>query len=105
MELLGRRHALVMDKERGIMVDASKVRYADYKGRWYKTRGPLTMPRSPQGRPVLMQAGSSPRGRAFAARWAELIFCPQHTKSDMQAFYQDMHERMRARMAAIRSRA
>jgi FMN-dependent oxidoreductase (nitrilotriacetate monooxygenase family) len=88
--------SLVMDKERGIMVDASKVRYADYKGRWYKTRGPLTMPRSPQGRPVLMQAGSSPRGRAFAARWAELIFCPQHTKSDMQAFYQDMHERMRA---------
>ena len=88
--------SLVMDKQSGIMVDAGKVRYADYEGRWYKTRGPLTMPRSPQGRPVLMQAGSSPRGRAFAARWAELIFCPQHTKADMQAFYQDMHARMAA---------
>jgi FMN-dependent oxidoreductase (nitrilotriacetate monooxygenase family) len=88
--------SLVMDKERGVMVDASKVRYADYAGRWYKTRGPLTLPRSPQGRPVLMQAGSSPRGRDFAARWAEMIFCPQHTKADMQAFYADMHVRMRA---------
>jgi FMN-dependent oxidoreductase (nitrilotriacetate monooxygenase family) len=88
---------LVMDREAGVMVDAAKVRYADYEGRWYKTRGPLTMPRSPQGRPVLMQAGSSPRGRDFAARWAEMIFCPQHTKADMQGFYQDMHARMRAR--------
>lgn len=89
--------SLVCDKESGILVDASKVRYADYQGRWYKTRGPLTMPRSPQGRPVLMQAGSSPRGRDFASRWAEMIFCPQHTKADMQAFYTDMHARLEAR--------
>lgn len=89
-------NSLVMDKERNVMVDASKVRYADYQGRWYKTRGPLTMPRSPQGHPVLMQAGSSPRGRQFAARWAELIFCPQSAKADMQAFYQDIHARMDA---------
>ncbi|WP_431281311.1 LLM class flavin-dependent oxidoreductase [Humitalea sp. 24SJ18S-53] len=86
--------SLVMDKERGVMVDASRVRHADYQGKWFSTRGPLTMPRSPQGRPVLMQAGSSPRGRDFAARWAEMIFCPQHTKADMQAFYLDMHQRM-----------
>lgn len=38
------------------------------------SRGPLTLPRSPQGRPVLMQAGASPRGTRFAARWAELVF-------------------------------
>ena len=88
--------AIVGDKERGILVDSSKVRYADYKGKWFSTRGPLTIPRCPQGRPVLMQAGSSPRGRAFAARWAEMIFCPQHTKSDMQAFYIDIHNRMAA---------
>jgi alkanesulfonate monooxygenase SsuD/methylene tetrahydromethanopterin reductase-like flavin-dependent oxidoreductase (luciferase family) len=43
-----------------------------------------------------MQAGSSPRGRAFAARWAELIFCPQHKKEDMQEFYADIHTRMEA---------
>lgn len=86
--------SLVCDKERGILVDASKVRYADYKGKFHSTRGPLTIPRCPQGRPVLMQAGSSGRGRDFAARWAEMIFCPQHTKPDMQAFYQDIHLRM-----------
>ncbi len=89
--------SLVMDKERGVMVDGSKVRYADYQGRWYKTRGPLTMPRSPQGRPVLMQAGSSGRGREFASRWAELIFCPQSTKPEMQEFYADIHARMEAK--------
>ena len=59
--------ALVMDKESGFFADPEKVRYADYEGRYVRTRGPLTIPRSPQGRPVLMQAGSSPRGRDRAA--------------------------------------
>ena len=85
---------LVLDKESGKLVDASKVRYANYEGQYFKTKGPLTIPRSPQGRPVIMQAGSSNRGRDFAARWAELIFCPQHTKEDMQAFYIDIKSRM-----------
>ncbi len=85
---------LVLDKEGGRLVDASKVRYANYVGKWHSTKGPLTIPRSPQGRPVIMQAGSSDRGRQFAARWAELIFCPQHTKEDMQSFYIDVKARM-----------
>jgi FMN-dependent oxidoreductase (nitrilotriacetate monooxygenase family) len=58
--------ALVMDKDSGLFIDPEKVRYADYEGRHVRTRGPLTIPRSPQRRPVLMQAGSSPRGRDFA---------------------------------------
>ena len=62
--------ALVFDKRRGVFADPDKVHYANYRGRWISTRGPLTVPRSPQGRPVIMQAGSSPRGRDFAARWA-----------------------------------
>ena len=74
--------ALVMDKEGGLFIDPEKVRYADYEGRHVRTRGPLTIPRSPQGRPVLMQAGSSPRGRDFAARWAEAIFCSSGSKND-----------------------
>ena len=60
--------ALVLDKQAGIFADPDKVHYANYQGRWIRTRGPLTVPRSPQGRPVIMQAGSSPRGRDFAAR-------------------------------------
>ena len=86
--------ALVLDKQRGVFADPTKVHYVDYEGKWVKTRGPLTVPRSPQGRPVIMQAGSSPRGRDFAARWGEIVFTLQHSKSDMQAFYRDMKARV-----------
>ena len=86
--------ALVLDKKRGVYADPDKVHYVNYQGRWIRTRGPLTVPRSPQGRPVIMQAGSSPRGRDFAARWGELVFTLQHSKADMQAFYQDLKARV-----------
>ncbi len=87
----------VMDKASGRWADASKVRYANYEGRYIRTRGPLSIPRSPQGRPVLMQAGASDRGRAFAARWAEAIFTAQPNKPEMQAFYADIKHRMAER--------
>jgi FMN-dependent oxidoreductase (nitrilotriacetate monooxygenase family) len=86
--------AIVYDRQRGIYADPGKVHYADYQGKWVRTRGPLPTPRSPQGRPVIMQAGSSARGRQFAARWAEVIFTLQHSKPDMQAFYADIKARM-----------
>jgi FMN-dependent oxidoreductase (nitrilotriacetate monooxygenase family) len=86
--------ALVLDKQAGIYADPDKVHYVNYEGRWIRTRGPLTVPRSPQGRPVIMQAGSSSRGRDFAARWGELVFTLQHSKADMQAFYQDLKGRV-----------
>ncbi|WP_250993598.1 LLM class flavin-dependent oxidoreductase [Agrobacterium vitis] len=88
--------ALVMDKENGIFADPSKVRYVDYKGKWVKTRGPLTVPRSPQGHPVIMQAGSSGPGRAVAARWAEMIFTLQHSTREMVAFRAEMREALAA---------
>jgi FMN-dependent oxidoreductase (nitrilotriacetate monooxygenase family) len=89
--------ALVLDKRSGTFADASRIHYANYEGKWIKTRGPLTTPRTPQGRPVIMQAGSSERGRDFAARWGEIIFTLQHDKSDMQEFYQDLKNRVRDR--------
>jgi alkanesulfonate monooxygenase SsuD/methylene tetrahydromethanopterin reductase-like flavin-dependent oxidoreductase (luciferase family) len=67
-----------------------------YQGEHVRTEGGLTTPRPPQGRPVLMQAGASDRGRAFAARWAEVIFTVQQEKGLMQAFYADMKDRIRA---------
>ncbi len=88
--------ALLGDKASGAFADPSKVHYVDYAGKWIRTRGPLTTPRSPQGHPVIMQAGSSDRGRAFGARWAEVIFTLQHQKTDMQAFYADFKSRMAA---------
>ncbi len=85
--------ALVLDRERGVFADPDKVHYADYEGKWVRTRGPLAMPRSPQVRPVLLQAGASPRGRAFAARWAELIFATGGNKADSIAFTTDIKQR------------
>ena len=88
--------ALVLDKASGVFADPDKIRYADYAGQYVRTRGPLAMPRSPQGRPVFLQAGSSPRGRAFAARWAEMIFASTHAKADAIAFTTDIKTRMQA---------
>ncbi|HEY8060155.1 MAG TPA: NtaA/DmoA family FMN-dependent monooxygenase, partial [Acidimicrobiales bacterium] len=66
--------ALVLDRASGTFADPDKVHELNYEGDWFSVRGPLTVPRCPQGRPVLLQAGSSGRGQEFAAKWAELIF-------------------------------
>ena len=86
--------ALVIDQKNGIFADPSKVHYANYQGKYVKTRGPLTTPRSPQGSPVIMQAGASDRGREFAARWAEVIFTLHSDTAHMKKFYDDVKSRV-----------
>ena len=66
--------ALVRDRNIPLFADPSRVRRVDHDGKWLKVRGPLNVSRSPQGRPVFVQAGASHRGRDFAARWAEVVF-------------------------------
>lgn len=88
------RDALIMDKTSGRFADPNKVRYADFKGKYVSTKGPLTMPHSPQGRPVILQAGSSPKGRDFAAKWAEAIFCAATGIASCVEFYADIKKRM-----------
>jgi FMN-dependent oxidoreductase (nitrilotriacetate monooxygenase family) len=66
--------ALIVDKATGRFADPEKVRRLDHHGDHFRSRGPFTVPRSPQGHPVIIQAGQSGRGRRFAARWGELIF-------------------------------
>ncbi len=88
--------AMVLNRASGVFADTSRIRRANYQGRYVSTRGPMSIPRSPQGRPVILQAGSSPRGRAFAARWAEMIFCSPATKQDGIAFREDMMRRIEA---------
>jgi FMN-dependent oxidoreductase (nitrilotriacetate monooxygenase family) len=89
--------AFVLDKAAGVLADPSKVHYANYQGRWVRTRGPLSIPRSRQGHPVIMQAGSSDRGRDFAARWAEVVFTIQRGEAEMRTFRDDLKGRMAAR--------
>lgn len=78
--------ALKLDRERGILADPAGVRDVAHRGQWFKVEGPLNIPRSPQGRPVLIQAGSSGRGQRFGARWAEAIFTIQADLPAMRAF-------------------
>jgi len=66
--------ALIIDKETGKFADPSQVTRLDHEGEWFRSRGPFPVPRTPQGRPVLIQAGQSGRGQQFAARWGELVF-------------------------------
>ncbi|GAA0999859.1 LLM class flavin-dependent oxidoreductase [Acrocarpospora macrocephala] len=85
--------AMVMDRERGVFIEPDKVHRVDYQGQYVQVRGPLTLPPSPQGRPVFMQAGASDRGRDFAARWAEVVFLIQNNPDDMRAVRADIRAR------------
>jgi FMN-dependent oxidoreductase (nitrilotriacetate monooxygenase family) len=82
--------ALVLDKRGGLFAHPDKVHRLDHVGRFFRSRGPFTVPRSRQGHPVLIQAGQSGRGQRFAARWAELVFVAYHdiarARGDYAAF-------------------
>ena len=66
--------AIVQDKTSGLFAKPDKVHRLDYQGRYFRSRGVFTVPRSAQGHPVIIQAGSSGRGKIFGARWGEVIF-------------------------------
>ncbi|MCX4095437.1 LLM class flavin-dependent oxidoreductase [Nocardia sp. alder85J] len=86
--------ALVLDEAEGVFADPDKVHTLDYVGERFRVRGPLNSPRSPQGRPLLVQAGSSEDGKEFAARHAEAVFTAQQTLAEGQAFYRDLKGRL-----------
>ncbi|KQR97995.1 dibenzothiophene desulfurization enzyme [Williamsia sp. Leaf354] len=85
--------ALVQDKANGFFADPDKVRAIHHDGDFFRVQGPLNVPRSPQGRPVLIQAGSSDKGKDFAARWAEAIFEIDPTPEGRRAYYDDVKSR------------
>lgn len=86
--------AFLRDKAQGEFFDPSKLHPLHHEGEFYHVRGPLTVPRSPQGHPVIVQAGSSEPGRDLAARTAELVFTAQLRLEDAQEFYGDLKGRM-----------
>ncbi|WP_426230401.1 LLM class flavin-dependent oxidoreductase [Pararhizobium sp. DWP3-4] len=85
--------AVLDDRERGQYLDTDRVIPVNFEGEHYRTKGPLNVPGSPQGRPVYIQAGQSDAGRAFAARRAEAIFTAHMTKESAQTFYSDIKNR------------
>jgi len=82
--------ALVDDRVSGQYAKADRIRPINHRGDFYQVEGPLNMPRCPQGRPVLVQAGSSDTGRRFAARHAEAVFTAHMAKGTAQEFYADL---------------
>jgi FMN-dependent oxidoreductase (nitrilotriacetate monooxygenase family) len=84
--------AVVLDREAGRYADPSRIHPADFAGEHLSVAGALNVARSPQGRPVLVQAGASNAGRDFAARWAEAIFTAHQRLEDAQAFYADIKQ-------------
>ncbi|WP_072387993.1 LLM class flavin-dependent oxidoreductase [Hyphomicrobium sp. CS1BSMeth3] len=86
--------AVLDDRASGKYARATAIRPINHKGENYEVAGPLNVPRSPQGRPVLVQAGSSDTGRSFAARHAEAVFTAHMEKTTAQEFYGDLKARV-----------
>lgn len=78
--------AVVMDREGARFADAAKVHRIDHEGRFFKSRGPLNVIRSPRGGPAILQAGVSPKGQDFAAKYADAIFAIQPRPEDAKAY-------------------
>lgn len=86
--------AIVMDVEGDMFADPAKVHAIDFEGEWYKVAGPLNVDRSPQGKPVIVQAGQSSRGQDFAARHAEAVFSIQYEVDGMKRYYDSLKGKM-----------
>ena len=84
--------AVLDDRASGRYARADRIRPIDHRGDFYRVAGPLNMPRCPQGRPVLVQAGSSDTGRRFAARHAEAVFTAHMEKATARSFYTDLKQ-------------
>jgi FMN-dependent oxidoreductase (nitrilotriacetate monooxygenase family) len=88
--------ALVWDVARHELIDVTKLHPVKHSGRYFEIDAVSTVSRSPQGRPVIMQAGGSPRGRDFAAEHADVMFAIKRQADDMAEFVGDMESRAAA---------
>lgn len=88
--------AVVMDKENAVFADPSKVHRIDHKGPFFKSRGPLNVIRSPQNGPAILQAGTSPKGQDFAAKYADAIFAIQPRRENAKEYRDSIKGRMDA---------
>ncbi len=85
--------ALVRNPQTPMFADPALVQPINYSGKYYNVRGPLNVSRSPQGRPVFLQAGASDRGKDFAARWADVVFVKHSAPEPAAEYRRDLRER------------
>ena len=86
--------ALQSDQATGIFYDPAKLHVLDHVGKHFKVRGPLSVKRTPQGRPLLVQAGAAPQGMEIAAQHADLVYSAAHELTPARAYYADLKTRM-----------
>jgi FMN-dependent oxidoreductase (nitrilotriacetate monooxygenase family) len=86
--------AYIKNKDSGVYADPEKLHVLDHKGKYFSVKGPLNIPRSPQGHPILIQAGSSGPGQDLAARTADVVFTAQQSIEEAKAFYKSLKERV-----------
>ena len=85
--------AIIRDRESGVFADPTKVHPINHDGKYFKVKGPLQVAPSPQGRPLIIQAGQSERGLEFAAKHAEAVFAVHQTPAAMKRVYDDLKAR------------
>lgn len=86
---------LLFNRETGRFLDANKIQAINHEGKYYKVKGPLNIPRSPQGHPVIVTASASESGREFAAKQADIFFTiAPSTIKEGQVVYDDMKQRV-----------
>lgn len=88
--------AFLRDQKTGIYFDEARLHRLDHRGKHFAVTGPLNIPRPPQGRPVIVQAGSSDAGRALAASVADVVFTHHPDLAGAQAYYADLKARTQA---------
>ncbi|MFM9938052.1 MAG: NtaA/DmoA family FMN-dependent monooxygenase [Hyphomicrobiaceae bacterium] len=86
--------AVIMDREGARFADAAKVHRIEHAGQFFKSRGPLNVVRSAHGGPAILQAGTSPKGRDFAAKYADALFAIQPRAEDAARYFADIKGRM-----------
>ena len=86
--------AFIRDKESGIFYDESKLHIPNHKGKHFGVRGPLNSARTPQGRPLIVQAGAAEAGRELAAKSADLVYSNAQNFDSAKAYYDDIKGRL-----------
>ena len=86
--------AVKMDHENGIFADPEKVNRIEHTGKFFKSRGPLNVTRSPQNGPAIFQAGTSPKGQDFAVKYADAIFAIQPRPEDAANYFNSIKSQM-----------
>lgn len=86
--------AFIRDKESGVFYDEEKLHVANHKGKHFRVRGPLNSARTPQGRPIIVQAGAAEAGRELAARSADIVYSNAQDFESAKTYYDDIKGRL-----------